>query len=50
VQGFSYEEAARIMNCSLGTVKSRISRGRGELRDYLRGAGELLPAQFRRDN
>jgi RNA polymerase sigma-70 factor (ECF subfamily) len=50
VQGFSYEEAAQVMNCSLGTVKSRISRARGELRDYLRGAGELLPAQFRRDN
>ncbi|HEU0021686.1 MAG TPA: sigma-70 family RNA polymerase sigma factor [Dehalococcoidia bacterium] len=50
VQGFSYEEAAQVMNCSLGTVKSRISRARGELRDYLRGTGELLPAQFRRGN
>jgi RNA polymerase sigma-70 factor (ECF subfamily) len=50
VQGFSYEEAAQVMNCSLGTVKSRISRARGELREYLRRAGELLPAQFRRDN
>jgi RNA polymerase sigma-70 factor (ECF subfamily) len=50
VQGFSYEEAAQVMDCSLGTVKSRISRARSELRDYLRGAGELLPAQFRRDS
>ncbi|MDA0734584.1 MAG: sigma-70 family RNA polymerase sigma factor [Chloroflexi bacterium] len=50
VQGFSYEEAAQVMNCSLGTVKSRISRARGELRDYLRGAGELLPARFRHGN
>lgn len=50
VQGFSYEEAAQVMNCSLGTVKSRISRARGELRDFLRGAGELLPAQFRHDS
>ncbi|MCH8898284.1 MAG: sigma-70 family RNA polymerase sigma factor [Chloroflexi bacterium] len=50
VQGFSYEEAAQVMDCSLGTVKSRISRARRELRDYLRGAGELLPSQFRQDS
>ena len=47
VQGLSYEEASNAMGCSLGTVKSRVSRGRGGLRDYLRGAGELLPSQFR---
>ena len=50
VQGFSYEEAAQVMDCSLGTVKSRISRARRELRDYLRSAGELLPSQFRQDS
>jgi RNA polymerase sigma-70 factor (ECF subfamily) len=50
VQGFNYEEAAQVMNCSLGMVKSRISRGRGELRDYLRGAGEPLPVQYRHDS
>ena len=49
VQGFSYEEAAVTLNCSLGTVKSRISRGRRELRDYLRATGELLPSQFRQE-
>lgn len=49
VQGFSYEDAAAALNCSLGTVKSRLSRGRSELRDYLRAAGELLPARFRQD-
>ena len=49
VQGFSYEEAATVLSCSLGTVKSRLSRGRSELRDYLRAAGELLPARFRQD-
>jgi RNA polymerase sigma-70 factor (ECF subfamily) len=49
VQGFSYEEAAQTMDCSLGTVKSRVSRGRSDLRDYLQGIGELLPAQFRQD-
>ncbi len=49
VQGMSYEEAALVMACSLGTVKSRISRGRRGLRDILRGAGELLPSRFRQD-
>ena len=49
VQGMSYEEAAQVMGCSLGTVKSRISRGRRGLRDILRGAGELLPSRFRQD-
>ena len=49
VQGYSYEEAATILSCSLGTVKSRISRGRRELRDYLRAAGELLPSNFRQE-
>lgn len=49
VEGFSYEEAATALNCSVGTVKSRISRGRRELRDYLRGAGELLPSGFRQE-
>jgi RNA polymerase sigma-70 factor (ECF subfamily) len=50
VQGMSYEEVAQIMDCSLGTVKSRISRARAELRDFLRGTGELLPSQFRQNN
>ena len=50
VQGLSYGEAAQVMNCSIGTVKSRISRGRAGLRDFLRAAGELLPSRFRQDN
>ena len=41
VHGYPYEEIAEIMNSSLGTVKSRISRGRARLRDYLRSQGEL---------
>ena len=50
VQGFSYEEAGMTMDCSLGTVKSRVSRGRAGLRDHLRLQGELLPAQFRHED
>ena len=50
VQGFSYEEAAQVMNCSLGTVKSRLARGRADLRDLLQRDRELLPQQFRHSN
>ena len=49
VQGFSYEDAGLSMNCSLGTVKSRVSRGRKALANRLRNLGELLPAQFRQE-
>ena len=49
VQGLDYEEAASVMSCSLGTVKSRLSRGRGRLRDFLRSTGELLPDPFRQE-
>jgi RNA polymerase sigma-70 factor (ECF subfamily) len=36
IQGLSYEEIAKVTGCSLGTVKSRLSRGRTHLRDYLK--------------
>ena len=36
VEGLSQEEVARIMDCPHGTAKSRIQRGRGQLRDLLR--------------
>jgi len=35
VEGRSYEEIAEIMDLGLGTTKSRISRGRGLLKDKL---------------
>ena len=37
IQGLSYEEIAEITGLNLGTVKSRISRGRLGLRDHLAG-------------
>ena len=49
IQGMSYEEASQIMGCSLGTTKSRISRGRAGMRDFLRTQGELLPERLRQD-
>lgn len=33
--GFSYEEAAQVMKCKLGTIKSRLSRADAALRDAL---------------
>lgn len=50
MEEYSYEEIASAVNISLGTVKSRISRARGRLRDCLKGKGELLPSIYRQDN
>jgi RNA polymerase sigma-70 factor (ECF subfamily) len=47
IQGMSYEEIAETMSTSLGTVKSRLNRGRSKLRDYLIQNVELLPARYR---
>jgi RNA polymerase sigma-70 factor (ECF subfamily) len=47
VQGLSYQEIAEATGVPLGTVRSRLARARGKLRDYLRTHGELLPAQYR---
>ena len=38
--GFSYEEAAQICNCAVGTMKSRVSRARARLQDVLGISGE----------
>lgn len=47
--GFSYEEAADVSGCAVGTIKSRVNRARNRLADMLElgnvdeGAGDDLP-------
>ena len=38
IEGFSYEEVAATLRISIGTVKSRLARGRAELRRKLEGS------------
>jgi len=36
IEGFGYEEIAEMLGVNLGTVKSRLTRGRASLREALR--------------
>lgn len=36
IDGLSYEEIAEVLQCEIGTVKSRLSRGRSMLRNILK--------------
>ena len=47
VQGLDYLEVSEVIGAPLGTVKSRLARGGGRLRDCLQGFWELLPASHR---
>lgn len=47
IDGFAYEEIAQVTNTNVGTVKSRLSRARAHLRDFLLQQQELLPASYR---
>ena len=50
VEGMDYQEVSVAINKPLGTVKSRVARGRLKLRECLQSFWELLPAQFRLEN
>jgi len=47
VQGYGYAEAAEVERTNIGTIKSRLSRGRARLRDWLAERPELLPSGLR---
>ena len=46
VEGLSYEEAARVANIPVGTVKIRLARARGQLRKTLQSHRNLLPTAY----
>jgi RNA polymerase sigma-70 factor (ECF subfamily) len=41
IEGFSYDQVAEILDINVGTVKSRLSRARAELRNRLDGVAEV---------
>jgi RNA polymerase sigma-70 factor (ECF subfamily) len=47
VQSLPYDEIARVMDTSVGTVKSRIARGRAHVRRILLQSGELSESKRR---
>lgn len=47
INGLDYTEAALSIGKPVGTVKSRLARARGKLRDCLKGFAELLPSVYR---
>jgi predicted RNA polymerase sigma factor len=49
IEGFGYEEIAEILNANLGTVKSRLMRGRSQLKKQLAPfASKAMEADMKR--
>src|SRR5579875_430791 len=46
--GFSYEQAAQMAGCAVGTMKSRVSRARLQLQNLLEGAMPGRSVEWRR--
>ena len=40
-EGFSYEDAARVCGCAVGTMKSRVNRARSRLLEETAGTGSV---------
>lgn len=47
IQGFSYEEIAQHLDCSLGTIKSRLNRARKAMRNIIMERRELFVEEYR---
>ena len=47
IEGFSYEQVSESTGANVGTVKSRLSRARAHLRDFLVTQEELVPVRYR---
>lgn len=45
IQGFTYDEIAQMLDINVGTIKSRISRGREKLREKLKQNTELFDTE-----
>jgi len=48
--GFSYEEAAKICGCAVGTIKSRVARARDALMEMLEGRMPMVPRDDAEDD
>jgi RNA polymerase sigma-70 factor (ECF subfamily) len=48
IEELSYEEIAQITGANMGTVKSRLARGRALLRTFLLAQSEVLPSTYRK--
>jgi RNA polymerase sigma-70 factor (ECF subfamily) len=46
IQGLSYAEAAEALGKPIGTVKSRLARGRSLLSVHLQGYWDILPSKY----
>jgi RNA polymerase sigma factor (sigma-70 family) len=49
IEGLDYTEIAQVMHTSMGTVKSRIARGRLRMRQLMAAEAELVTARFRQE-